>query len=103
MSASDPADTHNSTSPAEQRYHEAVGDSQLKLSLRSIPELKKSASFAQLDKVSLLDAADLDSRPIFVIDVSSDVPYAGGLLEFIHINPSLNNLPWLLAKVGGST
>ncbi|CAI6342165.1 unnamed protein product [Periconia digitata] len=100
MGTSTPPDDHDSPSPAEQRYHEAVGDTQLKLSLRTIPELKKSASCAQLQKVSVLEAVDLDARPTFAISVSSDVPT--GPLEFIHINPALAAVPWLLSKVHGN-
>ncbi|KAF2634409.1 hypothetical protein P280DRAFT_463610 [Massarina eburnea CBS 473.64] len=84
-----------------QRYHEAVGDAQWKLSLRSIPELKRASSRAELAAVSLLDAADLDERPTFALDISSDLPQEGSL-DFVYVNPALAAAPELLAKMCGS-
>ncbi|KAF1950596.1 hypothetical protein CC80DRAFT_482446 [Byssothecium circinans] len=91
----------NAPAQQEQHYHEAIGNAQLKLSLRSIPELERASARAELAAVSLLDAADLDARPTFAIDNSSDVPHEGPL-DFIYVNPALAASPSLLAKMQGN-
>jgi hypothetical protein len=87
-------------SPTERRYHDDVGETQWNLSLRSIPELKRVAARAELVSVSLLDGLDLDHRPSFAIDVSSDVPQ-DGQLDPVYSNPALTTVPRLVALIEG--
>ncbi|KAL1610220.1 hypothetical protein SLS60_001885 [Paraconiothyrium brasiliense] len=91
---------HDDGASSAQRYHEDVSDAQLKLSLRSIPELKRASSREELTSVGLLNALDNDIRASFVVDISSKISQDGGL-DLVYVNPALACAPVLLAKLRG--
>ena len=88
--------------PGATRYHEQVLDTQFKLSLRSISELKCASSREELNSVGLISALDHDDRPSFVIDVSSSTTHEGSL-DLVYFNAALASHPALLAKLSGES
>jgi hypothetical protein len=92
--------SHDEGALSAQRYHQEISDAQLKLSLRSIPELKRASSREELSSVGLLSVLENDTRASFVVDVSSSIPQ-DGVLELVYLNSALADAPELLAKVRG--
>jgi PAS domain-containing protein len=91
---------HDEGALSAQRYHQDISDAQLKLSVRSIPELKRASSREELSNVGLLSVLENDTRASFVVDVSSNVPQ-DGVLDLVYLNSALANAPELLARVRG--
>ncbi|KAL5380926.1 hypothetical protein DPSP01_007462 [Paraphaeosphaeria sporulosa] len=83
-----------------QCYHEEISDAQLNLSVRSIPELKRAESREELASVGLLSTLEDDTRPSFVVSISSGIPQ-DGILELAYFNSALAVAPALLAKLKG--
>ncbi|KAF1966518.1 hypothetical protein BU23DRAFT_544183 [Bimuria novae-zelandiae CBS 107.79] len=80
--------------------HEEVHDAELKLSLRSIPELGRALSREELSSISLIDVLENDFRPSFVVDITSSFP-GEGPLEPVYMNAALVVAPALLARLRG--
>ncbi|KAF2106844.1 hypothetical protein BDV96DRAFT_507316 [Lophiotrema nucula] len=89
-------------SPQERRYSRAVGSLQEELAVRTIPELKKASSRAELDAITLLDVLGLDRRPTFILDVSLPPASDDAPLEPIYVNPSLADAKELLGILTGT-
>ena len=89
--------TASEQAPLEQRYHQEIGVTQRKLSIRSIPELKRASSRAELSSCNLLDFLDLDDRPTFAVEAT--VRHAS--LDIVYHNPALRAVDGLLEKVKG--
>jgi hypothetical protein len=84
----------------EQRYHEQMADTELKLSVRSIPELMRASCHAQLQALSHIAALDRDPRPTFVVDIASENAHDGPL-DLVYRNPALAAVPDLVAMIVG--
>lgn len=93
--------SQDDSGPSARRYHEEIGDAQLKLSLRSIPELKRDSSREELESVGLLCALENDVRASFVIDTSFSPPQDGAL-NLVYSNPALSKSAALLSKLTGN-
>ncbi|KAF9728826.1 hsp90-like protein [Paraphaeosphaeria minitans] len=92
--------SHDGGAVSAHRYHEETSDAQLKLSVRSIPELKRAESREELASVGLLSTLENDTRSSFVVDISSGIPQ-DGILELAYFNSALAGAPALLAKLRG--
>ncbi|KAJ4350408.1 uncharacterized protein N0V89_009029 [Didymosphaeria variabile] len=92
--------SHGDGASSAQGNHEHVSDAQLKLSLRSIPQLKRDSSREELSSVGLLSALENDTRASFVVDISSKIPQ-DGVLDLVYLNSALAGAPALLAKIRG--
>ncbi|KAF2707813.1 hypothetical protein K504DRAFT_410476 [Pleomassaria siparia CBS 279.74] len=79
----------------QQGYDADAGIQQRRLSLRSIPELRRASTRAEFGTLSLLDALDQDDRPTFAIDLSNVAP------AVVYCNPVLAVAKDLLAKICG--
>ncbi|KAJ4299349.1 hypothetical protein N0V90_004594 [Kalmusia sp. IMI 367209] len=93
--------SYDGRAPRAQRYHEEIRDAQVKLSLRSIPELKRASSREELGSISLLSALENDARASFVIDITAHTP-PDSPLDMVYFNAALAAAPGLLAKLRGS-
>ncbi|KAF2439566.1 hypothetical protein P171DRAFT_422165 [Karstenula rhodostoma CBS 690.94] len=92
--------SHDDGAPSAQRYQEEICDAPLKLSVRSIPELKRAESREELASVGLLSTLENDTRASFVVEISSGIPQ-DGVLELLYFNCALAGAPALLAKLRG--
>jgi len=93
------SDTTGELSP-ENRYHENMADAELKLSMRSIPELMRASCHSELQALGHLHALDNDPRPTFAVDVASENAHSGSL-ELAYRNAALAAAPELVVLIAG--
>lgn len=83
-----------------QRYQQDINNAQLRLPVRSIPELKRVESREQLASIGLLSTLENDTRPSFLVDISSATTHDGSL-ELAYFNSALANASTLIARLRG--
>jgi PAS domain-containing protein len=93
------SDMADEASP-EQRYHAEMSDTELKLSIRSLPELMRASHHAELQSLGLLSALDNDPRPTFAVDVASEAA-ENATLNIAYYNSALDAMPQLIASIQG--
>ncbi|KAF2011040.1 putative histidine kinase HHK11p [Aaosphaeria arxii CBS 175.79] len=85
-------------SQRENRYHNAIGQTQRELARRSLTELRRETSQRELTSYALIDILDIDDRPSFIIDLSLPSP-RHALINPIYHNPALAAAGRLWAQI----